>query len=140
MKICCLPNAKSKFVQKMEMYCHVGHEDVEHAIGYKIVYGLMDGYKKKNYIVTYDNFFSNLTLFWDLLKVGVHATWTCRTDYKGWLGALIIDPKKGSRRQLWYHMHASSKLAIVSWFYNKPIFILFITFSLIDLTSATFAT
>jgi len=124
----------------METYCGVGHEDVEHAIGYKIVYGLMDGYKNNNYIVTYDNFFSNLTLFWDLLKVGVHATWNCRTHCKGRLGALIIDPKKGSRRQLWYHMHASSKLAIVSWFDNKPIFILSSTFSLIDLTSVTFAT
>jgi hypothetical protein len=38
LKICCLANAKSKFVQKMEMYCGVGHEDVEHAIEYKIVY------------------------------------------------------------------------------------------------------
>ncbi len=59
MKICCLANAKSKFVQKMEMYCGVGHEYVEHAIGYKIVYGLMDGYMNKNYIVTYDNYFSS---------------------------------------------------------------------------------
>jgi len=33
MKICCLAIAKSKFVQKMEMYCGVGHVDVEHAIG-----------------------------------------------------------------------------------------------------------
>jgi len=63
MKICCLVNVKSKFVQKMEMYYGVGHEDVEHATGYRIVYGLMDGYKNKNYIVTCDNFFSRLTLF-----------------------------------------------------------------------------
>ncbi len=68
----------------------------------------------------------------------MHATRTCRTDCKGWLGALIIDPKKGSRGQLWYCMHASSKLAIVSWFDNKPITILSTSFSLIDLTSATF--
>jgi hypothetical protein len=140
MNICSLANAKSKFVQKMEMYCDVGQKDVEHAIGYKIVYGLMDEYKNKNYIVTYDNFFFNPTLFWDLLKVGVHVTGTCMTNCKGWLGILTIDPKKGSRRQLWYHMHASGKLVIVSWFDNKPISILSTTFSLIDLTSATFVT
>jgi hypothetical protein len=81
----------------MEIYCGVGHEDVEHATMYKIVYGLMDGYKNKNYIVTYDNFFSCLTLFWNLLKVGVHAKRTCKIDFKGSLGALTIDPKKGSR-------------------------------------------
>jgi hypothetical protein len=52
MKICCLANAKSKFVHKMEMYCGLGHEDVEHATRYKIVYGLIDGFKNKNYIVT----------------------------------------------------------------------------------------
>ncbi len=101
MKICCLTNAKSKFVQKMEMYCGVGHEDVEHAIGYKIVYGLMDRFKNKNYIVTCDNFSFSLTLFLDLLKVGVHTTRTCKTNCKGWLSVLTIDPKKGSRGQLW---------------------------------------
>jgi hypothetical protein len=37
-------------------------------------------------------------------------------------------------------MHASSKLAIVSWFDNKPISILSTTFSLIDLIGATLAT
>jgi hypothetical protein len=140
MKICCLTNAQSKFVQKMEMYCGVGHEDVEHATRYKTVYGLMDGYKNKNYIMTCPNFFFSPTLFWDLLMVGVHATRTCRTNCKGWLGVLTIDPKKGSRGQLWYHMHALGKLAIVSWFDNKPTSILSITFSLIDLTCVTFAT
>jgi dihydroneopterin aldolase len=44
MKICCLVNAKSKFVQKMKMYCSVGHEDVEHVIGQKIVYVCVDGW------------------------------------------------------------------------------------------------
>jgi len=85
----------------MEMYCDVGHEDVEHATRYKIVYGLMDGYKNNNYIVTCDNLFSRLTLFLDLLKVEVHAKGTCRIDCKGSLGALPIDPNKGSRGQVW---------------------------------------
>ncbi len=106
------------------MYRGVGHEDVEHATRYEIVYGLMDGYKIKNYIMTCDNFFFSPTLFWDLLKVGVHVTGTCRTYCKGWLGVLTIDPKKGSRRQLWYGMHVSNKLDIVFWFDNKPISIL----------------
>jgi len=101
-----LANAKSKFVQKMEVYCDVGHEDVELAIGYKIVYGLMDVYKNKNHIVTCDNLFFNLTLFWGLLKVGVHATWTCKTNCKGWPSVVTIDPKIGSRKQLWYRTHA----------------------------------
>jgi hypothetical protein len=37
-------------------------------------------------------------------------------------------------------MHVLGELAIVSWFDNKPISILSITFSLIDLIGATFAT
>jgi hypothetical protein len=100
-------------MQKMEMYCGESHEDVKHVIGYKIVYGLMDGHKNMNHIFTCDNFFSNLTLFWDVLKVGVHATWTCRTNHKGWFIALTIDPKRRSRGQLWYEVHVSNKLAIV---------------------------
>jgi hypothetical protein len=140
MNIYCLANAKSKFVQKMKMYCLVGHHDVEHATGYKIVYGLMDGYKNKNYIVTCDNFFFSPTLFWDLLKVEVHVTRTSKIDCKGWFGALTTDPKKTSKGQLWYRMHVSGKFVIVSWFDNKPISILSITFSLMYITSATFAT
>jgi hypothetical protein len=82
-KIWCLVDAKSKFVQKMEVYCGTCHEDVKHATWYKIVYGLMDGYKNTNHIVTCDNFFSSLALFWDLWKVGVHAIKTYIIDRKG---------------------------------------------------------
>jgi hypothetical protein len=60
-------------------------------------------------------------------------------DHKGWPGALTIDPKKRSRKQLWYHMHASSKIVVVSWFDNKQISILSITFSPINPIGATFA-
>jgi hypothetical protein len=127
------------FVQKMEVYCHAGHEDVENASQYKIAYKLMDGYKNKNCIVTCDNFNFNFTLFWELLKVGVHAIETCRLDHKGWPRALTIDPKRRSRKRLWYRMHASSKIVVVSWFDNKPISILSITISPINPLDATFA-
>jgi len=63
----------------MEIYCGVGHEDVEHVIEYKIVYGSIDGYKNKNYIVTCDKKNISPTLFWDLLKVEVYAIGTWRT-------------------------------------------------------------
>lgn len=32
---------KSKYVQKMEMYCGVGHEDDKHVTKYKIVHGFI---------------------------------------------------------------------------------------------------
>ncbi len=96
MKIQCLPNAKSKFVQKMKAYTSASHEDVKHTTRYKIVYGLMDMCKNKsNHIVTCDNFFSNPTLFWDLLKVEVRTTRTHGIDCKGQPNALTIDPKRG---------------------------------------------
>ncbi len=60
----------------------------------------MDGYKNKNHIVTCDNFFYSLALFWDLLKVGVNAIGTYRIDCKGWPNALTIDLKRGSRGQI----------------------------------------
>jgi hypothetical protein len=79
----------------MKVYCGANHEDVEHAIGYKIVVRLMDEYENKNHIVTCDNFFSSPTLFLDLLKVEVHATWSCKSNWKGWLSFITIDPKRG---------------------------------------------
>ncbi len=99
-KIWCLVNVKSKFVYKIELYYGTCHENVEHAIGCKIVCMLMDRYKNNNYIVTFDNFLFNLRLFWYLLKVGVHTTRTNKIDCKGWSSTLIVDPKRGSRGQL----------------------------------------
>jgi hypothetical protein len=55
---------------KIKMHCGVSHEDAKHATRYKIVYGLMNKYKNKNYIVTCDNFFSSFTLFWNLENWG----------------------------------------------------------------------
>ncbi len=63
MKVWCLANVKYKFVEKMEMYCGVGHEDVEHATKYKIVYKFMNKYKNKNHNVTCNHSFFNPTLF-----------------------------------------------------------------------------
>ncbi len=97
-KIWCLVDVKSKFVYKMELCYGTCHEDVEHAIGYKIVCMLMDRYRNNNYIVTLDNFLFNPRLFWYLLKVGVHTIWTNKIDCKGWSSTLIVDPKRGSRR------------------------------------------
>jgi hypothetical protein len=104
-----------KFVDKMKVYYGASHEDVKHAIGYKIVIGLMDGYKNKNHIVTCHDFFFSRTLFWNLLKVWVHATRTYKTsNHKEWFNTLSIDPKKGPKGQLWYDMHASSKFVVIS--------------------------
>jgi hypothetical protein len=75
MTIWCLGNVKSKFVQKMEVYCGACHEDDEHATRYK----------NKNHIVTCDIFFSYPTLFQELLKVKVHATWIVGLIGKGCL-------------------------------------------------------
>jgi hypothetical protein len=98
-KVWRLVNVKSKLVYKMELCYGTCHEDVEHAIWYKIAYMLMDRYKNNNYIVTFDNFLFNLKLFWYLLKVGVHTTRTNKIDCKGWSSTSIVDPKRGSRRQ-----------------------------------------
>jgi hypothetical protein len=56
-KIWCLANIKSKFVQHMLVYCKAHDEDKEHAISYKIVVILMEEHKSKNHIVTCDIYF-----------------------------------------------------------------------------------
>ncbi len=37
---------------KMKVYCGANHENVEHAIGYKIIVKLIDEYENKNHIIT----------------------------------------------------------------------------------------
>jgi hypothetical protein len=69
----------------MEMYCGVGDEDVKHTTWYKIVYMLINGYKNNNHIVRHDNHFFNPTLYWDILKVGIHVIGTHRTNCIKWL-------------------------------------------------------
>jgi len=68
----------------MDMYYGVGHEDVEYATGYKIVYGLMDGYKNKNYIMTCDNFSFSLHCFGIFWRLG------CMPQGFEGLGGLIV--------------------------------------------------
>ncbi len=53
----------------------------------------MNMYKNMNLIVTCDNVFSNFTLFWDLLKVGVHVFEICKIDSKGLPNVLTFDQK-----------------------------------------------
>jgi hypothetical protein len=53
----------------------------------------MNMYKNMNLIVTCDNVFSNFTLFWDLLKVGVHVVEICKIDSKGLPNVLTFDQK-----------------------------------------------
>jgi len=60
-------------------------------------------------------------------------------DCKGWPNALIVDPKRGSRGQFWFHVHVLGKFGANFWFQNKTFSILSTAFSPIDLTHATFA-
>src|SRR5579875_3737439 len=73
-KIWCLANSNSKYVQRMEVYCGAStSEDDNHATGFKIVNQLMCGHEGKGHIVTCDNFFTSPKLFWCLLQKGIYA-------------------------------------------------------------------
>ena len=132
-KIWCLANSVSKYVQHMEVYCGAStSEDDNHATGFKIVNQLMRGHEGKGHIVTCDNFFTSPKLFWCLLQKGIYATGRCRSNRVGWPNALTINPRTRSRGQLWFRMHASGRMAAICWFDNKPVTLLSTAFSPLD--------
>ena len=70
LKCWALANAKSKFVQKLEVNC--GKKELldtkdEALVGYKVVMRLLEGLEDKGHIVTCDDFFTSPILFWDLM-------------------------------------------------------------------------
>jgi hypothetical protein len=100
LKCWALANAKSKFVQKLKVYC--GKEGSLNAkdealVGYKVVMRLLEGLEDKGHIVTCDNFFTSPKLFWDLMLKGIGATGTTKTNRKGWPQALTL-AKDGPER------------------------------------------
>ena len=66
LKCWALANAKSKFVQKLEVFCEkeesLNAKD-EALVGYKVVMRLLEGLENKGHIVTCDNFLPHLNCF-----------------------------------------------------------------------------
>jgi hypothetical protein len=143
-KIWCLANSVSKYVQKMEVYCGKSEEceGEDQNTGYKVVTSLVSGLEHVGHVITCDNWFTSPILFWDLLKLGFRATGTCRTNRRGWPSALTIDKGKAVRAvprgTMWWRMHASHQMAAVTWLDNKPVTILTTAVSPIDVTNDLF--
>jgi hypothetical protein len=70
LKIWCLANNCSKYVQKIDIYCGA-------------IESKQEGLGGRGHIITCDNFFTSLDLFWQLLEDGIYAIDTCRTNGKG---------------------------------------------------------
>jgi hypothetical protein len=81
---------------------------------------------------------TTLHSFLDLLKGGVCAPRICRIDQNGQPNALTIDPKRVSRSNSRISCMLQVSFVVVSYFDNKPISILYTTFSPIDHVGVTF--
>jgi hypothetical protein len=143
-KIWCLANNASKYVQKMEIYCGKSEEceGKDQNTGYKVVTSSVSGLEHVGYMITCDNWFTSPILFWDLLKLSFRATGIYKTNRRGWPSALTIDKGKAvrgvSRGTMWWRMHASHQLAAVTWLDNKPGTILTTAVSPVDATNDMF--
>ena len=58
-------------------------ERSDQGLGFEIVTNLVENYRNQNYEVYCDNFYSSPVLFHELLKNGIRATGTLRTNRKG---------------------------------------------------------
>ena len=67
-KIWCLANSVSKYVQKIEIYCGNNKEceGEDQIAGYKVVISLVSGLEHVGYVITCENWFTSPILFWDL--------------------------------------------------------------------------
>lgn len=114
-KIWCLANTIIKYVQKLEIYLGASDamEKME-TIGTRTLLDLMSGFGGKGHVLTCDNFFISLSLFWELLKDDIYARGTIRTNQKGWLDALTINNSSRESGQLWYRMQANNRMTAVT--------------------------
>lgn len=70
--------------------------------------------------------------------MGRYATCTCKTNRKRWLDCLTMVRRGGEKGDFQFKMHASNKLAAMTWYDNKQISLLLTASRLIDIENEVF--
>jgi hypothetical protein len=120
-----LTNSVSKFIFCFEIYCGKNLEaevrmegpQQEASSAYGVVMKLLRGLEEKGHCVVLDNFFGSIPLFEDLLKKGIYATGTVRSNRIG-LPSHLKNTKTWRRcdqGHVEWAMHDSRLLSCVMW-------------------------
>ena len=78
-----LADSHNGYFQKFEVYSGKKGDSPEKALGAKVVKSLASELHGKHHHVSFDNYFTSVSLLEDLLKDSVYACGTARKDCKG---------------------------------------------------------
>jgi hypothetical protein len=129
-----LADSVSKFISSFEIYCGKNLEaeirmEGRHRKGgsaYGVVMTLLRGLEKKGHCVVMDNFFCSIPLFEDLMKKGIYAIGTVRSNYIG-LPSNLKNMKAWRRcdqGHIEWAIHESRCLSCVMWKDKCPVLLI----------------
>jgi hypothetical protein len=129
-----LADSVSKFIYCFEIYCGKNLEaeirvEGRHGEGgsaYGMVMTLLRGLEEKGHCVVMDNFFCSIPLFEDLMKKGIYATGTVRSNRIG-LPSYLKNTKAWRRcdqGHIEWAMHESRCLSCMMWKDKRPVLLI----------------
>jgi hypothetical protein len=129
-----LVDSVSKFIFCFEIYCGKNLEAEvrmegprqEASAAYAVVMKLLRGLEEKGHCVVMDNYFYSIQLFEDLLKKGIYATGTIRSNRIG-LPSHLKNTKtwiRCNQGHIEWAMHNSRLLSCLMWKDKCPVFLI----------------
>jgi hypothetical protein len=129
-----LTDSVSKFIFCFEIYCRKNMEANvtipiprgEASAAYGVVMNLLHGLEDKGHCIVMDNYFCSIPLFEDLVRKGIYATGTVRSNCIG-LPQNLKNTKSWKRCEqghIEWAMHESRSISCVMWKDKRPVLLL----------------
>ncbi|CAH1961300.1 unnamed protein product [Acanthoscelides obtectus] len=122
-KVWCLADSATGYICKFDIYTGKtsDSEKQNYGLGERVVINLTSSLKNKDCMVAFDNFFTSVNLMETLLKDGIYALGTVRSNRKN-LPDIYKDKTKLQRGEFMFETKA--KLFAIKWLDSKNVYVL----------------
>ena len=108
----------------LEVYTGIKEGRVEKGLGPSVVKTLTQQCQNTYSHIYFDNFFSSIDFFVDLMRVGLYGCGTIRTNPKGFPSSLVYAPKKGFKERGRSKITQQGSITVAVWQDNRPVSII----------------
>ena len=120
-KVWMCADAQTGYVSGFEVYTGKKGTTIERGLGEKVVKTLTTPLHNTYRHVYFDNFFSSIDLFLDLLRAGLYSCGTMRTNRRGFPSELKEPAKKGFKERGQSRTCQCNNLTVSVWQDNRPV-------------------
>ncbi|CAH1957168.1 unnamed protein product [Acanthoscelides obtectus] len=122
-KVWCLADSATGYICKFDIYTGKtsDSEKQNYGLGERVVINLTSSLKNKDCMVAFDNFFTSVNLMETLLKDGIYALGTVRSNRKN-LPDIYKDKTKLQRGEFMFE--TKGKLSAIKWMDSKNVYVL----------------